>query len=134
LNSSQFILPLSFALSAEAWAGKVPNPFKLNSKELTDAAGMSQTITAAKVTFSIPSGKTVGQPAEVQWLEHLECGAALADPQPTLPPLQSRCLFTYSKLSLSVPYTITTSLLLDRDGNNTWTWSAAVRSAPRYGA
>jgi hypothetical protein len=42
--------------------------------------------------------------------------------------LQARCLFAFSTLNLVVPFTITSSILFDRDGNSTWTWSSAVRS------
>ncbi len=62
------------------------------------------------------------------WGRHDAAGVSMRQQGPTMR-LQARCLFVYSTLRLAIPFTITTKLLYDKDGNSTWTTSTSVSSA-----
>jgi hypothetical protein len=113
----------------EAWASSVRPAF--DPTTVADEVGMSLTISAKPVRFPIPSGQQVSLHCHCHFGDGIQQRGRREAVGPTMQ-LQARCLFVYSTLKLAIPFTITTKLLYDKDGNSTWTTSTSVNAAQAF--
>ena len=89
-------IPSSTKTRTDLWTGQVYDLFA-DSAQITSEAGVSQTIAAPKISFTIPSGQ------------------------------KATCVFVYSVMNLDIPYTVTSTHYFDDAGDTSWNVSVRGR-------
>jgi hypothetical protein len=79
---------------ADNWNGQVVSAY--DAAAVTPEAGVSVTVSAPRVSFTVPSGQS------------------------------AKCVFAFSTIQLTIPYTCTATLMYDAYGNSSWATSMQV--------